>query len=583
MKKVLLVFWPSVMKHKVSLVLVLLGLTLGIALDAIHPYLIRELVDVFTSSGSSTDAKQVFVYLVLLVVLTRISWSAFGYVIPIFEARVMRDLDQRCFEVLQMQAVRFFENSFSGSLVKQVTRFRYAFEGIADAFFWQIGRNVLLISLVLVIFFVEMPMLALAFLIWIIFFIGMNILLSLWKYPLDMANATADSAVSGALADSLSNHTTVKSYGMERCEQERFDSVVENNYLKRICAWIVSNHLSTAQSVVMAIFELFLIWVMIKGWEKGIVTVGDFVFFQSYVLWLFSNLWDFGNTLRRTFQHSADAQEMTDIFYQIPEIRDAPFAKKLTITDGAITFDHIGFSYEGPQTKRPLRGNITDLSLDITPKESVALVGESGSGKTTMIKLLMRYFDLQKGAITIDGQSIADVIQESLRQRIALVPQVPELFHRTLRENIAFARPDATEDEIITAAKQAHAWDFIQKMKKGLGTIVGERGVKLSGGERQRIALARAFLVDAPILILDEATSSLDSKTEKLIQDAIANLLKQRTSIVIAHRLSTIMQMDRIVVMEGGQIKEEGTHKDLIDMDGVYANLWAYQSGDYQK
>ena len=312
------------------------------------------------------------------------------------------------------------------------------------------------------------------------------------------------------------------------------------------------------------------------------------MFFQTYAGWLCTNLWNFSNTLRRAFQQIADASEMAKRFQVEPEVKDHPHAAPLTVTKGAISFDHVRFSYDcrrindGAQDgKEECGGCIGDLTLDIPAGKTIALVGKSGAGKSTIACLLGRYHDVQAGSICIDGQNIAMVTQQSLRHAIAVVPQQPELFHRSLLENIRYAKPEATMEQVIAAAKRAHAWEFMERLPKRLETIVGERGMKLSGGERQRIALARAFLADAPILILDEATSALDSETEHLIQAAIADLLHNRTCIVIAHRLSTISKAHSIVVLEQGAIVEQGTHADLLQKKGRYFTLWTHQTGDY--
>jgi ATP-binding cassette subfamily B protein len=263
-------------------------------------------------------------------------------------------------------------------------------------------------------------------------------------------------------------------------------------------------------------------------------------------------------------------------------VQDELEAKPLVITNGEVAFDAATFSYVGKK-KNSIQHTINNMNLTIPAGQSVGFVGRSGAGKSTIVKLLLRFYDLHSGTISIDGQNIASVTQESLRQQIAVVPQDPQMFHSTILHNIAFARPSATEEEVIQAAKEAYAWDFIQELPKGLNSVVGERGIKLSGGQRQRIAIARAILANPHILILDEATSALDSATEKIIQKAIHNLLEDRTSIVIAHRLSTIMQLDRIIVIRGGEIIEDGNHAQLLEKKGEYADLWEHQSGGYLK
>jgi len=259
-----------------------------------------------------------------------------------------------------------------------------------------------------------------------------------------------------------------------------------------------------------------------------------------------------------------------------PTILDATNATDLEITKGDVAIDTVSFAHQ--DNKKKLFDN---FSLNVPAGQRVGLVGHSGAGKSTLVSLLMRFADVNHGSISIDGQNIRDVTQESLHQSVAYVPQEPLLFHRSLRENIAYGKPSATDDEIINAARQANAFEFISQLPEGLDTLVGERGVKLSGGQRQRIAIARAILKDAPILILDEATSALDSESEKLIQDSLATLMKGRTSIVIAHRLSTIAKLDRIVVLDQGAVAEDGNHNELLQKKGIYATLWNHQSGGF--
>ena len=280
--------------------------------------------------------------------------------------------------------------------------------------------------------------------------------------------------------------------------------------------------------------------------------------------------------IREIYENLADAEEMTEILLTPHSVQDSKSAKELNITEGAVQFKDVQFHYHKTRTILP------KFSLDIKVGKKTALVGHSGSGKSTIIKLLLRLYDVSGGKILIDGQRIHKVTQESLRSQVSLVPQDPILFHRSLKENIRYARPDASNEELIAAAKAAHCHDFIMEFPEGYDTLVGERGVKLSGGERQRIAIARAILKNAPILVLDEATSSLDSESEKLIQDALETLMKGKTVLTIAHRLSTIMNMDTIVVLEKGEIVEQGSHKQLLKKKtGVYSKLWGHQVGGF--
>lgn len=325
----------------------------------------------------------------------------------------------------------------------------------------------------------------------------------------------------------------------------------------------------------MLAINVGLLYGAVIFWQKGLVTIGDFVLIQNYLLVLFNRLISMNRELRRFYDSFADAGEMVEILEMPHEIQNAPNARPLKTTGCEISFRDVNFYFD---EGKPL---LKDFNLSVKGGEKLALVGPSGAGKTTVTKLLLRLYDIAGGSIEIDGQNIAAVTQESLRDSIAFVPQEPILFHRTLMENIRYGRREASDDEVIAAAKKAHCHEFISALPEGYQTFVGERGVKLSGGERQRVAIARAILKSAPILLLDEATSSLDSESEALIQEALQNLMEGKTVIVIAHRLSTIMKMDRIVVIENGKVVAEGTHQELLKQGGLYQKLWNIQAGGF--
>jgi ATP-binding cassette subfamily B protein len=389
--------------------------------------------------------------------------------------------------------------------------------------------------------------------------------------------AGAQSKLTAQLADSVANIQTVKSFGRERYEISRFS---RKNEAQRDASFGTMRAMLVRDirfGTVLSVLAIATFIFLIGGHAWFGATLGALFMAVSYMNNIWGQLWQFNRILRNVNKSFGDAQEMTEILEAKVAVKDAENSRKLVVRGGEIDFAKITFWHADAKETDAIFAN---FDLRIPAGQKVGLVGRSGSGKTTLTKLLLRFSDVQEGAITIDGQNIREITQKSLHRSIAYVPQEPMLFHRTIRENIAYAKPDATDDEIREAARKANALDFIEKLADGFETMTGERGVKLSGGQRQRIAIARAILADAPILILDEATSALDTESERLIQDALKNLMAGRTSIVIAHRLSTVANLDRILVMENGKIAEDGTHVKLISRENsIYAKLWNQQTG----
>lgn len=339
-------------------------------------------------------------------------------------------------------------------------------------------------------------------------------------------------------------------------------------------SWGRTEYMLFVNGFILFLFGSAMFYILVERWSVGGVTTGEFVLVASLIAQMSGTLIFIGRAFNSTSRTIGEIKEGFDELLVPFEITDAHDALPLAVRKGEIAWENVTFKYDSNTV-------FDQFNLTITPGQRVGLVGSSGAGKTTFVSLLLRQHELTGGAITIDGQNIAEVTQDSLRQAIAVVPQEPALFHRTIKENIAYGKPDATEEEIIEVAKKAQAHDFISALPEGYTTLVGERGVKLSGGQKQRVAIARAMLKDAPILVLDEATSALDSESEVAIQKALHTLMAGKTVIAIAHRLSTLREMDRIIVLEAGKIIEDGTHETLKEYGGTYQRLWDHQAGGF--
>jgi ATP-binding cassette subfamily B protein len=390
-------------------------------------------------------------------------------------------------------------------------------------------------------------------------------------------HASSESRQTGYLADSITNIMAIKSFSGTRFENKSFEKYTDKTRSDLLSIMRANNKQMLFFSIMnrsILVCALILAIVGVAIFDANIATV--FLIF-SFTSNLIGQLWVFCNNALRTYSRAfGDAQDMVKILAIESEIKDPEHAEKPRISKGLIEFNDVMFSHEGMPTNL-----FENLDLTINAGEKVGIVGHSGSGKTTFTRLLLRFSDIDSGEILIDGQNISHITQDDLHASIAYVPQEPIMFHRSLRDNIRYGNFKASEADIKRAAQNSHAAEFIADLPEGYETLVGERGVKLSGGQRQRIAIARAMIKDAPILLLDEATSALDSESESLIQDALKKLMQGRTTIVIAHRLSTIQKLDRIIVLEEGKIIEEGSHKDLLEKDGVYAKLWNHQSGGF--
>ncbi len=501
-------------------------------------------------------------------IFRRVGMFSYNYM----QSRVIAKLKQNSFDYLTLHSYSFFTNNFSGSLVQRVNRFSRAFESLTDVFTFNVIPLLITIVSSIIITWFLVPALSLIITLWIIITTVFNIGFSRWKYKYDLVSSEADSKTSGFLSDTITNNNAISLFSGNKFESLNFIEITNDQAKKQRFSWQLSEALDGAQYLFLLFVEFFVFYYAIQYWDRGIITVGTFVLVQTYIIGLANQLSGVSRITRNIYQSLADSKEMVEILEKPYEIADTVNAKRLLVSKGEITFTDVGFNFN------ETREVIKNLNLTIHPGEKVAVIGPSGAGKTTFVRLIMRLYDVTNGSIAIDGQNIQSVTQDSLREFVSFVPQDPVLFHRTLMDNIRYGRRDATDEEVKEAARLAHCTEFIESLPLQYETFVGERGIKLSGGERQRIAIARAILKRAPILILDEATSSLDSESETLIQDAFDTLMKDCTTIVIAHRLSTIKKMDRIIGMSDGKIVEEGTHEELSKKEGgLYHKLWNLQ------
>lgn len=573
--------WRGIRPRRVVFFLVLVSLTAtGLIESAAIPLAYKHFFDIVGGQAHTAAAATALIAIIVSVLVMNVARWVFrrmnDFGVTILETDGMEHLRRGAFRYLLRHSQNFFANTFTGSLVQRVNRLARAMERLIDTLvFTFIPLLITALSAIVVMWYTERP-LAYVVAAWVVVFLGTNYAFSVWRLKYNIRAAEADSRATGTLADILTNNSAVTLFANFRDERERYDEVTgEQGRLTRF-AWNVANVFDAVQAFLVLIAEFAIFYYAIPLWQEGLLTVGTLVLIQTYVIQLATRLWDFGRTVRTFYEIYADSKEMVEIMKLPHEITDTPGARELSVREGKVSFEDVSFDF-GRE-----RAVLDHVSLEIAGGEKIALVGASGAGKTTLVRLLLRLYDIENGRILIDGVSIRDVTLDSLHRNISLVPQDPILFHRTLRENIRYGRLDATDAEVEEAARMAHCDEFIAGLPLGYETYVGERGVKLSGGERQRVAIARAILKNAPILILDEATSSLDSHSEALIQDALDFLMRGKTALAIAHRLSTIRKMDRIIVLEGGRILEEGTHESLLrKKKSLYRDLWDLQAGGF--
>jgi ABC-type multidrug transport system fused ATPase/permease subunit len=542
------------------------------------PYIVRSIVDSAGAVSNGMATKEtVFFWAAMFpiaVLAMDLSWRCSGFL----GMRWMTKANSRSYEVLftylGKHSHSYFSDRFAGALSSKVTHASDGAQSFYEAFLWNYYSGILTLLFTMGYIATVSPLAAGLFFVLIILLFGVNILLAKYRRPHVVAYAEQGTKARGRLVDTLTNISAVRQYARHEFEVGELQSELRTLRSLNLRQWTISEWVLVTNNVAIAIIQASLIFITISLWNKGEVTTGELVMMVTLMANIVSTLVFIGSSINGFVRRYGEVEEGLKDIVQPYEVKDVEEVIDLTVSSGKVSFQAVDFEFGQNRV-------FNDFNLTIKPGQRVGLVGHSGAGKTTFVSLLLRQHDVTGGGIMIDGQNIAEVTQDSLRNAIAVVPQEPMLFHRTIRENIAYGKSAATDEEIIAVAKKAQAHDFIASLPEGYNTMVGERGIKLSGGQKQRVAIARAMLKDSPILVLDEATSALDSESEAAIQAALHKLMEGKTVVAIAHRLSTLREMDRIIVMENGSIVEDGSHDTLKEAGGVYQRLWEHQAGGF--
>lgn len=572
--------WYYVRRQKPLGAVMLVVMACAAIVDSFLPVFTGKILDAVTTfePGNKEALEQTVFYLLMFVVVLLsydvLRWCAFTMWLK-FAVRNLYSILTESMCKVQRFSSDWHANTFAGGTVRKITRGMWAFDVYGDTLFMSLYPTVILLFSMVVILLVHIPLVGLftAGMVCLYCFISIFTSVKLLA-PKFRRSAELDTKVGATLADIITSNATVKSFGAEAREDETFNEVATQWRTKSENAWFTGEVMNFIRGLLRTIMLAGMVGVTLYLWYHGRATAGDLGLALTAHFIISGYMRDIGMHIANLQRSISEMEDVIAYWLREDEVRDVENAAAFKADKGRIVFDNVCFGYEN-------QGNniYDDFSITVEPGEKIALVGHSGSGKSTFVKLIQRLYDVNGGEIRIDDQNIATVQQASLRQSIALVPQEPILFHRSLAENIAYGKPDATMDEIIEAADKAYAHDFIMELNDGYDTLVGERGVKLSGGERQRVAIARAILSDAPILILDEATSALDSVSEHYIQMALKELMEGRTTITIAHRLATIKNVDRILVFDQGKVVEQGTHSELVSTQASqYRTLYEMQA-----
>ena len=565
---------PYVWQYKTR-VLVAFALLLGAKLANVSvPLVLKEIVDRLERPDPAALALPLT--FIVLYGLLRFGNTAFTELRDALFSRVlqraMRGVIHDVFKHLHAQSLRFHLDRRTGGLAVDIERGARSIRFLINFTLFNIGPTLLEILMVAGVLFVKYdPWFGAITLMTLAVYIAFTVLVTHWRLKYRRAMNETDAAANARAVDSLLNYETVKYFNNEAYESERLRHDLHSAEDAAVASEVSLAWLNAGQAFIIACGVTAMMGLAARGVAEGSMTLGDLVLVNAYLIQLFIPLNFLGTIYREIRNALADMEKLFGLLHRTPEIRDAAEARPLAVSSAEVRFEHVSFAYD------PRRPILDDVSFVIPAGRKLAVVGASGAGKSTLSRLLFRFFDVTGGRIRIDGQDIRQVTQTSLRQRIGMVPQDTVLFNDTLYHNLAYGRVDASREDVQEAARAAHLDRFIASLPEGLDTRVGERGLKLSGGEKQRVAIARAILKNPPILVFDEATSSLDSATEQAIGQELARIAENRTTLVIAHRLSTVIDADEILVLEAGRIAERGNHLQLLALNGRYADMWRLQ------
>lgn len=556
-------------------ILAVVGASLG---QSAIPYVYKLTTDgiIALTGGTAEPLVWAIVFYFAISLSSHLFWRISGFSGMYWATGVRATARDALFNYISSHSYQYFSNRFAGSLLSKIKQAGDGMRDVVGTFLWSfLGFAVTLVATFVIVFLTN-PIAGFILLGLFVILVPYNYYYAKKRVPLSVAAQDAETALNGATVDALTNIFSVHEYAKRTFELDRLKTFTLRRRSLGMKNWRFGEWILLWNGIFVHIFMGAMVLFAVYLAVQGVITPSEVTLLLATV-WLLEGYFVHLSQQFNSFSESWGqiTESLTDIL-RPHEVLDSTDAKELKVQEGTLSFNKVSFDYDGVSVFK-------DLSFALSSGERIGVIGRSGAGKSTLTKLLLRHYDLSGGSITIDGVDIKTVTRESLRSSIAMVPQEPALFHRSIAENIAYARPDASRKEIIRAAELAQAHEFITSLPEGYESLVGERGVKLSGGQRQRIAIARALLKDAPILILDEATSALDSESEVLVQQALLKLMEGRTVIAIAHRLSTLRAMDRLLIFEKGVIIEDGSHEELLAKRGLYAELWNHQAGGFLK